>query len=220
MSYSLQGSPDGPYLNEAGQVAGNLVPPGGDTWAGPSRGFIWTNGKLVTLPTLAGGSLTVTALNNLGQVAGSSLIDADTTHAVLYRNKRLIDLGTLSGGNSAATAINDNGQVVGWADDHSGTTPGQDGFISSGGKLTALGLVSGYTQVVAVNNLGQVIVKTTDYSTNATNLYVWHKRKATPLDATAGFSLAGINDHGIVAGSRAVPGGYYAHATEWDASGA
>ena len=53
------------------------------------------------------------AINNLGQVAGTSEKSPGETHAFLWEDGFMYDLGTVGDCNSWATDINDIGQVVG-----------------------------------------------------------------------------------------------------------
>jgi probable HAF family extracellular repeat protein len=65
------------------------------------------------LGTLGGTLSSATALNERGQVVGSSLTAAGELHAFLWERGRMRDLGTLGGTTSEATAVNDRGQVTG-----------------------------------------------------------------------------------------------------------
>jgi probable HAF family extracellular repeat protein len=65
------------------------------------------------LTTLVGGDYSVaTAINNAGQVVGSS----NSPHATTWNGTTATDLGTLGGNYSAALAINNTGQVAGHSD--------------------------------------------------------------------------------------------------------
>ena len=62
-------------------------------------------------PELSAGAI---AINDYGQIVGSSITPSFSTHAVLWSAEGEIqDLGTLGGTNSAAIDINDAGLVIG-----------------------------------------------------------------------------------------------------------
>ncbi len=65
--------------------------------------------------TLPGGSTSrAAAINDRGQIVGSSSTPSSFGHAFLFENGAMVDLGTLPGGNfSEALGINSRGQVVG-----------------------------------------------------------------------------------------------------------
>ncbi|HAT33349.1 MAG TPA: hypothetical protein DCW29_21630 [Janthinobacterium sp.] len=72
----------------------------------------------VVLDSLGGDYSSAEAINNAGQVTGSSsAVDNPFPHAVLWSGGQTHDLGTLSGGtNSVGVAINSAGHVVGSSD--------------------------------------------------------------------------------------------------------
>ena len=57
---------------------------------------------LTILPTLGGPSNRADAINERGEIAGSSDRADGSTHAFLYSGGTVKDLGTIGGGNSAA----------------------------------------------------------------------------------------------------------------------
>jgi probable HAF family extracellular repeat protein len=113
------------------------------------------------LGTLGGSNSFGQAVNNSGQVAGSSGIAGDQfEHAFLSGpgGGPLQDLGTLGGSNSVGYAVNASGQVAGGSD-LAGNQQGH-AFLSGpgGGPLKDLGTLPGFTSSFAygVNASGQV----------------------------------------------------------------
>lgn len=115
-------------INDAGQVAGNSTTAGGE-----SHGFLWTAEEgMIDLGSLGGGTSQVggasvvtlpggPALNESGQVVGSSVTSTGDNHAFSWTAAGgMIDIGTLGGTSSGAFAVNDEGQVVGISDTSSG----------------------------------------------------------------------------------------------------
>lgn len=104
-------------INDAGTVVGFLrrgehykaiVRPAGEAWT--------------DIGTLGGNESFARAINEAGQVVGSSIMSDGSTHAFLYSEADgMMDLGTLGGANSSADEINESGQILG----HSETAEGE-----------------------------------------------------------------------------------------------
>ena len=75
--------------------------------------------RSIDLGTLGGTWSAPSAINERGQVVGTSETVSGVSHAYLWQDGVMIDLGTLGGDLSAAGAINNRGQVVGLADTES-----------------------------------------------------------------------------------------------------
>src|SRR5215216_5426029 len=77
--------------------------------------------KVEDLGTLGGSRSYASAINDSGEVVGSSNLAGDQNNrAFLYKDGKMTDLGTLGGTSSEAKGINKSGQVVGWSDNSSG----------------------------------------------------------------------------------------------------
>ncbi|MDH6186028.1 hypothetical protein [Polaromonas sp. CG_23.6] len=169
------------HVNALGQVTGGAFSTFGNPLAGlPSHAFLWTPGSGIRdLGTLGRGDVSsATALNDEGQVAGSSNIEFGPLrglpnrvrhHAFLWTAAAgMQDLGTLGGRNSDALALNALGQVVGNSDTANGTDPaaaplGHAFFWSptgpTAGRMLDLGtLAGGVSSATAdLNDSGQVV---------------------------------------------------------------
>lgn len=107
--------------------------------ANPALAF---NYNVTDLGSLGGDVSGAFAINNLGQLVGSSqTIPGGSTvaNAFLYSSGTLADLGTLAGGSGTSTAqgINDSGQIVGYSDN------GPHAFFYSNGTMNDLGTLGG-----------------------------------------------------------------------------
>jgi probable HAF family extracellular repeat protein len=103
----------------------------------------------------ASGSTSVTAINAVGQITGSSPVLNGDQHAFLYSNGVMTDLGTLGGSASVANGINASGQVVGTSATAAGD---QHAFLYSNSVMTDLGTLGGTGSVAyGINAAGTVV---------------------------------------------------------------
>jgi probable HAF family extracellular repeat protein len=117
--------------------------------------------KVEDLGTLGSSRSWASAINDSGQVVGSSYLAGDqNNHAFLYKDAKMTDLGTLGGTSSEAKGINKSGQVVGWSDNSSGERRAFF-YDSANGMKDLNDLIpadSGWTihEARAINNNGQI----------------------------------------------------------------
>lgn len=175
----------------------------------PPRAFLWQKGKFTNLGTLGGWATFAEAIDDHGEVVGSSLRAQSTrkhgvTHAFLWSEGKMTDLGTLGGTYSEARAINDHGQIVG----SSSTRDGHyHAVLWQHGKITDLGTLGGLdSQAVAINERGQVVGLSSTRRTprQIDEGFLWQDGKMTDLGIRVNpdVSSLAIDDAGqIIAGA-------------------
>jgi probable HAF family extracellular repeat protein len=98
-------------VNNSGEVVGY------SSNSSRQEAIAWNSAGVATvLPSLGGPSSQAYAINDAGQIVGTSLIgtgDFIPTHAALWSNGKVKDLGSLNGQNSTAYGINESGTIVG-----------------------------------------------------------------------------------------------------------
>jgi probable HAF family extracellular repeat protein len=172
--------------------------------------------RMVVLPHLGYDRSSALAINDRGEIVGSSHLTEDRAHAVLWRDGEAIDLGSLGGASAAALDINDAGQVVG-----TGFLPGNSevgAFLWERGRLTLLpGLGGSSCSAEAINNSG-VIVGSCTTPTTEQRAVRWVNGAIAELDPPsqpAQSQAFDINARGQVAGaSRAFA--FNPHAAVWE----
>ena len=175
--------------------------------------------EVVDLGTLGGPSSEATALNDAGDVVGSSTDETGAVRAFLYRDGAMLNLGTLPGGSAShATGINDLGQVVGFGGINQfgpGFREFTQGFLWDGGTMTALGALFcpcsfnqryGTSAAYAINALGEVVGDSgTVRGESVRHVFLWQSGAMQDIGGGAGsFSVSfayAINGSGQAAGS-------------------
>lgn len=199
-------------INAKGQVVGCA-----DTASGHRHAFLYDNGKMTDLGTLAGpgGSFSEAhGINASGQVVGCAGPAGNKRHAFLYSDGKMTDLGAFFGSSSHAYRINASGQVVG--------ASASRAFLYSSGKMVDLG-TSGRPlrdKRTYLSNPGQLYISSEAYDINdrgqvvgyargpgstarETRAFLYSDGKITELGFFPGgsWSIAcGINDRGQVVG--------------------
>lgn len=125
----------------------------------PFHPFVYSRGHLRDLGTLANMETnSAQAINNAGQIAGSSEAADGTQHAFLYQHGTLTDVGGFDGLYLNVEDINEHGAFVG----SSWTPTGTVGYLYADGALIALNdlvdpsLGWNITSATGINDSGQI----------------------------------------------------------------
>jgi len=195
-------------MNNLGQIVGR----------GPFAAAVWNNGKVTELAGLSSGSGVAWAINDRGQIVGSSRNAANQDRAVLWPDGTPFvvptDLGTLGGDESFAVAINYGGQIVGTSRNAAAQL---HPVLWENGTATDLGTLGGDRgDAMAINDLGQ-IVGASQTAAGITHATFW-KNDGTPTDlgtVSDNFSQANdINQLGQIVG-HSIDANGVSHALLW-----
>ncbi|QGQ18502.1 hypothetical protein GC089_03585 [Cellulomonas sp. JZ18] len=181
----------------AGVLAAALVLAAAPVEAAPPRPVVWTP---VELGTLGGALTTPTAVNDRGQVVGTSETADGRRHAFLWDDGEMVDL-TPDAQSSTATDISDRGEVVGYVQ----PAPGEDfdAFVWHRGRTTVLAQPGA---AFVVNERGQVAGTVETPATWSANPFVWRAGTRTDLTpppfpgARTSASVVDLNRSGTVLG--------------------
>ncbi len=214
-------SAGGLAINDAGTVAGAVVPPGvtqpnafGNNLGTYNQGAV-TNLGLPPASTNVYASaiphgITSVAMNNSGQIV---VMDNQGNPPALYINGHFVSLQNQSfPGGVEATAINNSGQVAGTAFT---TGPQQIAAMYSNGIWKTIGTLGGGSSAQAINDSGAIVGESAT-STGAIHAFLYQNGTMTDLNSVLPASLSGITLFGassinnlgqIVAYGGTTPGG-------------
>ena len=170
--------------------------------------FLWTKDRgMIDLGTLGGTIGAANALNNRGQVIGSSNLAGDQTppHPFLWDDGKLIDLFTETVGANPVTAnaMNDAGEIVGQA---LFSNEFHHAYLWRDGVATDLGTLPGdsSSEAFAINARGQVVGRSAACD-SSTRSFLWENGSIVDLNSFvppgSGLQLVdaqSINDHGEI----------------------
>jgi len=154
----------------------------------------------------AGCFLTVSDINENGEMVGAVLSETEPSRAILLRNGMVIELGDLAGGaaRASATAINDLTQITGSNDifDESLNVLSR-AFLWEGGQIRDLGIPNVRSR--DINNRGQIVGFTAG-DDGVTRPFLWEAGRTTlleglPCPRAPGAAAEQINNNGVVVGS-------------------
>jgi probable HAF family extracellular repeat protein len=160
---------------------------------------------LTDLGTLPGGYEShAFAVNNKGQIAGTSNSSSGYNQAFLYTNGKMIGLGTLGGLVSLAFGINNKGEVVGQSSTSNNTV---NGFLYDGKSLIDLGYFQpgglSYSSAYGINDAGLAVgVMYPNGLQYARGFLYWNRVMFTlgPLSGANDSNAYGINNKGQIVG--------------------
>jgi probable HAF family extracellular repeat protein len=154
-------------------------------------GSVQARWVMTDLGTLGGSFSVALALNERGQVAGTSRTANGQTHVFLWEKGRMTDLGQTQAG-STSVLLNARGRVV-WF------SPAGASMTWDGGVVRKLGLTA-----IAMNDVGQV-VGSKRFAGGAERAVVWERGRIRDLGTLGGkssYAVAINNDGQVVVNSE------------------
>ncbi|MCC6907904.1 MAG: hypothetical protein IT430_08205 [Phycisphaerales bacterium] len=205
-------------LNAAGDVVGSA--PNESFWN--PRAVLWPlDGGVIDLGTLGGDLAGATAINDRGEIVGSSGFKPGGSYfkrrAFVWRDGEMTDRGTLGGETSVAYQINNSGVIVGESEFEFGNSASV-GFVWSAGQMRELDDPwpdRNATDVWGINDDGKIVGKGLN-AQGFQRAMIWVNEVPSDLGSLAGGESVAyaINELGDVVGRSATANGRD-HAVIW-----
>ncbi|MEA5508129.1 PEP-CTERM sorting domain-containing protein [Halotia wernerae UHCC 0503] len=189
-------------INDLGQVVGGAITTnsqGQDQYLG----WLWQNGIKTGLNSPDNPSLSLSEINNLGQIVGTSFALSqhpinDFNAVVLTPDQQVIELPALNGSSqSTGYDINNKSQVVGYSDD--------EAVLWSDGDVLGLGILGSNVNTgsvaTGINDLGQIVgfstISEASFPTYGRHAFLWDgqlKDLNNLIPPNSGWELEDAND--------------------------
>lgn len=198
-------------LNDAGEVLGYS-----STRNGAERTFLWKNGTITDLGTLASNCSAVHGMNMTEKAherSPTSNVSRETP-AFSCNNGMMTDLSSLDGSHSVANDINQAGHIVGYSSNTtSSNSSSYHAFLWADGSAIDLGTLGGnYSKAYSINNAGQVVGESLTSSASL-HAFWWNNGKMFDLNhvlpPNSGWILnqaLSINNRGQIVGRGTING--------------
>jgi probable HAF family extracellular repeat protein len=177
----------------------------GPCFTHPGHAFLWSKGTMTDLGTLGGLDSKGNAINDLGEVVGTSNTSTTSTGSSAFADQNGV-MTAIDPGD--ATAVNDSGEIAGTGPFLVAGTPGdvfQQAFTDQNGKTTVLGLIPGeggiFTAAAGINSSGE-IVGSGDNSASMERAWKYQNGTMTDIGTLGGpqASATAVNGSGEIVG--------------------
>lgn len=191
-------------LNNHNHLAGSVAEYKNGQWKWVA--FSYNGSAIKKIGNLGGSSGGAIAINDSGQMAGSSYLAGDSlNHAFFYDGTTMHDIGTFGGSHSTAWDINNNGQVVGRANTEQGPSRA---FLYDDTGIHDIGTLGGnWSDAFSINDSGQITGEAS--GVNYVHAFFYDgtdMHDLGSLEGDSGHSAGwGINNSGQIVGYSSIP---------------
>ena len=229
-------------INAQGQIVGASSTGDIDPLTGlpESRAVLWTDGKILNLGSLGGGTSAATGIDNRGLVVGFSantvpdpfsMFGLGTqTRTFVWENGVMRDIGTLGGPDAAPFAGPKHGRVIGYSYTNSNqnadngpfcapNVPTQDPFLWEKGEMMDLGTFGGTCGFAKfINSWGQITGQSALAGNRVSHPFLWDRGVLRDLGTLGGDNgdVSWMNDAGQIVGEADLPGSQTHDAFLWE----